>query len=156
MLVEIDDAPEINYKFPIWKLKESGILHKSRQVWVDVDYRQYRKAYKSVFPEEDISNLFLDHIMNRKVARLKGFNFVRIIPVSRGTNTSSGSSAEQHSVKHHSTPEMINHNMKRETYIQYADVADIVKMLNMQTGSAFQDGIRDALDLFFEEEVLNK
>ncbi|MDB5198747.1 MAG: hypothetical protein JWO92_710 [Chitinophagaceae bacterium] len=151
-LVQVEEPPELDRKFPIWKLKESVILHRTNQVWVHVDYRQYRNAYKTAFPDEEITNMFLDHVMNRKAARLKGFNYLRIIPISRQANTSSGSSAEQYGVKYHSTPEMINYNKICETFIQYADVADIVKMLNMQTGGSFQDGIRDALNLFFEEK----
>src|SRR6267154_1577731 len=83
-------------KLPIWKVKGVGVLHHSKQVWVHVDYTSYRKVYEKIFPEENIKNLVVDHIMNRRVARLKGFEYLRITAISREANSSSGNVTEKY------------------------------------------------------------
>jgi len=50
-----------------------AILHEPLQVWVHVNYTGYRRAYRRAFPDADLTNLVLDHVMNRRVARLKVF-----------------------------------------------------------------------------------
>lgn len=143
--------PEPNTKLPLWKLKESAILHCDKQVWVHVDYGSYRHAYIKACPEKDVKDYFIDHILNRRVARLKGFEYLRVIPVSREVNTSSGGVTEKYGFNHHSTDRMKNLNQIDQAYIEYADIADLVKMLNQKTGGKFQDIIRDSLDLLVEE-----
>jgi hypothetical protein len=39
-----------------------------QQVWVYVDYRGYRAAYCRAFSDEPLSELVLDHILNRRKA----------------------------------------------------------------------------------------
>ena len=43
-----------------------------------------------------MKGFFIDHILNRRVARLKGFYYLRVIPVSPGVNTSSGGVTENY------------------------------------------------------------
>ncbi|MCW3090003.1 MAG: hypothetical protein JWP81_1072 [Ferruginibacter sp.] len=138
----------LNSKLPLWKVKESSILHCNKQVWVQVDYRNYRAAYIKAYPEENIKKYFLDHILNRRVARLKGYNYLRIIPVFSGVNTSSGGVTEKYGFDYHSTERMIKLNEENRAFIEYADITGIVKMLNRKTGGKFQDLIRDSLGLF--------
>ena len=71
-----------------------------------------------------------DHVLNRRVARLKGFSYLRIVPISRGANSSHGSLSEGWSVAYHSTPQMREINRASLASVQYADIADIAKMLN--------------------------
>ena len=151
LLVKIEDTPCINNKLAIWKIKESEILHCSSQVWVHVNYADYRKAYHKAFPEQDLTNLVIDHIMNRRVARLKGFEYLRIIPISRVANSSSGNMTEKYAHKYHSTDQMKQSNSKNQHFIQYADIADIVKMLDIKTGGSVQEGVNEALKYFYEE-----
>ena len=87
LLVETHKAAEINNRLPIWRLKEAAVLHCTRQVWVHVDYSGYRSAYIKAFPSEDLTGLVIDHVLNRRVARLKGFPYLRIVPISRATNS---------------------------------------------------------------------
>ncbi len=144
-------CPELNTKLPLWKLKESSILHCNKQLWVHVDYSSYRNAYIKACPEEDVKGFFIDHILNRRVSRLKGFNYLRIIPVSPSVNTSSGGVTEKYGFEYHSTDRMKQLNEETQPFIQYADIADIVKMLNQKTGGKFQDIIRDSLYLLEAE-----
>lgn len=144
-------CPELNKKLPLWKLKESEILHCRKQVWVHVNYKSYRAAYKIACPEENVSDFVLDHILNRRVARLKGYDYLRIIPVAKSVNTSSGAVTEKYGFEHHSTDRMKSINQEDQAFIEYADIADMVKMLNQKTGGKFQDIIRDSLDLIIEE-----
>lgn len=144
-------CPDQNEKLPLWKLKESAVLHANKQVWVHVNYRSYRSAYTKAFCEQDVKNYFIDHILNRRVARLKGFDYLRVIPVSPEVNSSSGGVTEKYGFNHHSTTRMKNINKEDQAFIEYADIADIVKMLNLKTGGKFQDIIRDSLYLLEEE-----
>lgn len=144
LLVEADDPPAREERLPIWQLREVGVLHHPRQVWVHVDFSAYRRAYSEAFPGQSLVGQVLDHILNRRVARLKGFSYVRIVPVSRAANSSSGGLAEKWSVNYHSTPAMRKVNAESKAEVQYADLADIVKMLNLKTGGALMDPVNEA------------
>jgi len=89
----------------------------------------------------------LDHVLNRRVARLKGFSYLRIVPISRGANSSSGGLSEKWGVEYHSSPSMVKKNREYPAFIQYADIADITKMLNLKTGGSIQDGVNDVIKL---------
>lgn len=151
LLVEPHETPAINNRLPIWRLKEAALLHCPKQVWVHVDYPGYRSAYLKAFPCEDLTGLVIDHVQNRRVARLKGFHYLRIVPISRAANSSSGGLSEKWAVEYHSTPEMVRRNNESPAFIQYADLADIVKMLNIKTGGALQDPVNEAQALVREE-----
>ena len=144
-------TPSPNSKLRIWKVNGSEILHYPKQVWVHVNYAAYRKAYHKAFPEQDLANLVIDHIMNRRVARLKGFEYLRVIPISRAANSSSGNVTEKYGFAYNSTNRMKQLNNQNQPFIQYSDVADIVKMLNINTGGKIQEGINKVLYYFDEE-----
>ena len=129
---------------PIWQLPESALLHHPKQVWVHVDYTGYKNAYLKAFGKLEDRGHVLDHIMNRRVARLKYFSYLRIVPISREANSSSGGLSEKWAVEYHSSPEMRKANMDSPARIQYADLADIVKMLNIKTGGSLQDPVNEA------------
>jgi hypothetical protein len=112
-----------------------------------VDYRAYRRAYLQAFPDFDLTDLVLDHVMNRRVARLKGFAYLRVVPISRGANSSHGSLSEGWAVEYHSSPEMQEKNRVSQAAVQYADLSDIVKMLNMQGGGSLMDMVNEAQKL---------
>lgn len=150
-LVEVPKPASINTKLAVWKLPESRILHQVFQVWVHVDYKGYRKAYRKAFPAENISSLILDHIPNRKMAKVMGFNYVRIIPISRRANSSSGSLCEQWGVKYQNTPRMRKINSDKKSFIQYADIACLVKMLNIKTGGGVMDAVNEGQKLLLED-----
>ena len=85
--------------------------------------------------------------MNRRVARLKGFNYLRIVPISRCTNSSHGGLSEGWGVAYHSTPQMREKNSASQAAVQYGDIADIAKMLNLQGGGSLMDGVNEAQKL---------
>lgn len=149
LLVEVE-PPERNLKLPIWQIPSSEELHSRRQLWVHMDFRGYRAAYSAAFPENAIGDRVLDHVMNRRVARLKGFNYLRIVPISRAANSSSGGLSEKWAVSENESERMRIKNSSSPARIQYADLADIVKMLDLKTGGALQDQVNEAQALVRE------
>ena len=149
-LIHPHAPPENNERLPIWNLSSAAILHHPKQVWVHAGFSGYRQAYIRAFPEEDIKNLVLDHVLNRRVARLKGFRYLRIVPISTEANSSSGGLSEKWAVKYHSSQRMVEWNKENPTFIQYADLSDIVKMLNIKTGGNLQDPVNEAQKLVKE------
>ena len=147
LLVEAYATETADVRMAIWDLPESAVLHLPRQVWVHVDYRAYRRAYLQAFPNFDLTGLVLDHVMNRRVARLKGFAYLRVVPISRGANSSHGSLSEGWAVEYHSSPEMREKNRVSQSAVQYADLSDIVKMLNLQGGGSLMDNVNEAQKL---------
>lgn len=153
-LVHVKKPKVINKKLAVWKLPQSRVLHKSMQVWVHVNYEGYKKAYLKGFPDEDLSDLVLDHIWNRRMSEVMGYMYVRLIPISRGANSSSGTLAEQWALDYQSTPEMRKRNKEKEKYqfIQYADHHSLVKMLDIKTGGGVMDIVNEAQALLLEYE----
>ena len=99
------------------------------------------------FPDLDLAGLVLDHVMNRRVARLKGFTFLRIVPISRAANSSHGGLSEGWGVDYHSSPRMMEINRASRAAVQYADLAEVVKMLNMEGGGSFMENVNQAQKL---------
>lgn len=144
LLVRAYDPPPPDARLPIWEQTGAAVLRQNIQVWVHVNDRRYRAAYIAAFPDQNVGNLVLDHVMNRRVARLKGFNYLRVVPISRAANSSSGGLSEKWGVAHHSTIEMVAKNRIHQAFIQYADLADIVKMLDIKTGGSLQEAVNEA------------
>lgn len=147
LLIEAHEPEKPDDRLAIWGLPEAAVLHYPRQVWVHVDYGAYRRAYIRAFPEVDLTGLVLDHVMNRRVARLKGFSYLRIVPISIRANSSHGGLSEGWAVEHHSSPAMKERNRASQAVVQYADLADVVKMLNMEGGGSFMDVVNQAQKL---------
>jgi hypothetical protein len=147
LLVESHEPDERDERLAIWRHPGAAILHYTRQVWVHVDYSAYRRAYIHGFPDVDLTGLVLDHIMNRRVARLKGFAYLRIVPISREANSSHGALSEGWGVEYHSSPRMMELNRASQAVVQYADLSDIVKMLNMEGGGSFMENVNEAQKL---------
>jgi len=147
LLVEAHAPEKANKRLAIWDVPEAAVLHYPRQVWVHVDYRGYRRAYRHAFPDVDLTGLVLDHVMNRRVARLKGFSYLRIVPISRGANSSHGALNEGWGVEYHGSPEMREKNRVSQAAVQYADLADITKMLDREGGGSFMDNVNEAQKL---------
>ena len=72
------------------------------------------------------------------------FDYLRIVPISRGANSSSGGLPEKWGIAYQSSPRMVAINAERKACIQYADLGDIVKMLNLKSGGALQDAVNEA------------
>lgn len=50
-------------------------------------------------------------------------------------------------MKYHSSPDMKKKNRESKAVVQYADLADIVKMLNMGGGGSVMDNVNEAQKL---------
>jgi hypothetical protein len=109
--------------------------------------RNYRRAYVRAFPEVDLTSLVLDHVMNRRVTRLTGFAYLRIVPISREANSSHGSLSEGWAVGYDSSPRMMETNRTSQAMVQYADLADLVKLLNIEGGGSFMENVNEAQKL---------
>ncbi len=133
-------------KLTIWKHKDVSILNQLGEVWVHVDYSGYRNAYLRAYPELD-RNLVLDHVLNRREARLKGFSYLRLVPISRAVNSSHGGLSEKWGVDYHSSGKMREINNESNAKIQYADLTNIVKMMNIQGGGGLMENVNIAQEL---------
>jgi hypothetical protein len=142
LLVSAKTPPPPDPRFPIWDVEGCDMLHRSMQVWVDVAYTRYRRAYRTAFPDEDLGDCILSHTMNRRVAALKGFRFVRLTPTSRAANSSSAFS-ERWGVTLHSDPVQMASNRGRGAFIQYADLTELMLMLDMRLGGGVMDAVNE-------------
>jgi hypothetical protein len=128
----------------IWKHERASVLNQPIQVWVDVAYSGYRKAYQTVYPEEDIGGCVIHHVLNRRYAALHGFRYVRLVATSRSVNSSSGFS-ENWGVT--LTEDGTLRSRIGEASICYADISHIMPMLNMSVGGGVMENVRLAVDL---------
>ena len=125
-------------KLPIWQHQNVNVLNQLGEVWVQVDYKYYRNAYLRAYPETD-RNLVLDHVLNRREARLKGFEYLRLVPISRAVNSSHGGLSERWGVDYHNSPEMRKINNASKAEVQYADLTNIIKMMDIQGGGGLME-----------------
>ncbi len=121
----------------IWKNPRSHLLQATKQLWVDVDDRNYRKLFKNIFPEIDLTGFDVDHIFNKQLAKMYGFQYVRLLHVSIKSNREIGSGPEKEST-----------SFRKKDYapvqyeIQYADPLDMCKLLHLKTGTGqYMDAI---------------
>lgn len=142
-VVHVKEPPPIDMRFPIWEIEASKIFHQRTQVWVHVNYTRYRQAYQTAVPSEDISDKILSHAMNRRVAALKGFQYTRITPVSRGSNSSAAFS-EGWAMELYNKPDELAAFKRRGALIQYADLTDLMLMLDMKLGGGIMDAVNVA------------
>lgn len=145
-LVRSKGPPPIDDQLPIWEAEGAAIFHSRMQVWVDVGYTRYRNAYQRAFPTEEIAGKVLSHTMNRRIATLKGFQYVRILPVSRGSNSSSGFS-EKWGVSLHGTPGQTPEEARQRAFIQYADLADLLLMMDLKLGGGVMSVVNEGQGL---------
>jgi len=147
LLVKVYEPEKPDTRLSIWTLPAAAILHHPQQVWVHVDYSGYRQAYMRAFPDVDLTDFVIDHVMNRRVARLKGFKYLRVLPVARDVNSSHGGLSEKWAVEYHSSPRMVEINRASKAVVQYADLSDIVKMINMGGGGSLMEIVNEAQKL---------
>ncbi len=142
LLIKIPPPPKRDHRLPIWELAESAVLYQPLQLWVHVNYTGYRKAYKRAFPKEDITKKVINHILNRRIAMIKGYEYVRVSPVIRGVNSSSGYS-ENWGVSLKRKPDMTKEEIRGGAYIQYADLCDLMVMMNIKVGGGVMDVVNE-------------
>jgi hypothetical protein len=140
-LIQAKQPPPIDDRLPIWEMEGAAVLHRIPQVWVHVAYTRYRNGYRRAFPTEEIAGKVLSHAMNRRVAALKGFQYVRITPVSRGANSSSGFT-EKWSVDLHGAPGHSGDDTTQRVH-QYADLADLLLMMDVNLGGGVMSVVNE-------------
>ena len=73
-----------------WKNNNAHCLNAALPLWVKPEYGGYRRAYKLACPDERI-RVRVRSPHNEPVLRcLAGFAYVRVLPISRSANSSSG------------------------------------------------------------------
>jgi hypothetical protein len=150
-LVETHAAPPIDPDLPIWDSPAAAILRQSRQVWVHRDYGCYRRAYQRAFPDADLRGWVLSHAMNRRLAAIRGFEFVRLTPTSRAANSSSAFS-EGWAIDRHKAVEQMEINRKTGLSVQYADLTDLMLMLDLKLGGGVMDAVNEGQKLVRPKE----
>jgi len=145
-LVRRSDPPAAELDYPIWENPQSGILHQELQVWVHVGFTRYRSAYQRAFPLVDLSGSVISHTRNRRMAALMGFDFVRLTATSRSANSSSAFS-EGWGVSLHGDPAQKEANRQRGFSIAYADLTELMLMLDMKLGGGVMDAVNEAQKL---------
>jgi hypothetical protein len=134
---------------PVWQHDRSSLLIHQKQVWVDVDLKNYRKAYLKAFENNPYGKTYvIDHIMNRKLARALGYRYVRLLHVERNVNSSSGRGGETFAMENLSIGVQINPEISASEIV-YADPMDLLKMLNVKVGGFGLDAVRDNHHLFY-------
>ncbi len=151
LLVHIDEPPLRDDRLPIWDREESRIFYQRQQVWVRIEYTRYRQAYRKAFPLEDLTDKILSHCMNRRAAALKGFHYVRIVPVTRSANSSSAFSEGWGVAGYRKATELAAFK-QRGLAIQYADLPDLMLMLDMKVGGGIMSAVNAAQKLIRARE----
>ena len=161
--VVVAHQPSRNRQVPLWDQCEADQdyqhLHPSRQLWVHVDYFGYRRAWKRLGFSEVTHDVFLDHIRNRVAVRLSGYRhpFLRVCPVSRETNTSSGldngaEGMEKEELRRlRQQPTCIQRRTERrlDAPVVLADPIDLTKMLDIPTGLTELRGVASMLTKYY-------
>lgn len=147
-LVSVTSIVEPDRRLPVWNLPSASIFHAALQVWVHVDSRRYRGLFANSLPEINIVGKDIDHVTNRHVARLKGFEYVRLVPISPPANRSSGAISEKWAIEYHGSEHMQRVHRESKAQVQYADIADLAKMLDIEVGGGVMDQLNDVQYLF--------
>ncbi|KAA3618535.1 MAG: hypothetical protein D8M58_21365 [Calditrichaeota bacterium] len=156
--------PKQNPEIPLWKeAKGQGYfkrLHPEKQLWVHVDYDNYRNAWNQLGFDKIGRETFLDHILNRASVRITGYKhpYLRLCPISRRTNTNSGLNKgaegwhKKELKKLNQQPEHIRERMIRrlEAPIVLADPIDMTKMLDISPGLFELQGVAEILKKFYK------
>jgi len=164
-LVVACHRPARNPLVPLWHEHEADQyyerLHPPRQLWVHVDYGGYRRAWTRLGFGELSREVVLDHIRNRAAVRLSGYEhpFLRLCPVSKGTNTSSGldngaEGIEKVELRKLNRQQQPAHVQQRMEYrlaapMVLADPIDLTKMLDIPPGLTELRGVASMLMKFY-------
>lgn len=140
LVVAIDPPPERDIRLPIWSYPTAKAFFEPLQLWVKPSYTRYRQAYVRAKGQESISGKVLAHVYNRRMAMLRGYGFVRLVPVSRRANSSS-SFTEQWGLELAAT-DLSARRQQRGLRIQYADLGDLLVILDISLGGGVQEVFR--------------
>ncbi|PLW67754.1 hypothetical protein C0039_15145 [Pseudohalioglobus lutimaris] len=140
LLVKMDPPPVRDPRLEIWSQYDTDIFFDPLQVWVSPGYTRYRKAYIRAKGQVSVAGKVVHHVYNRRMAVLRDYGFIRLVPISRGANSSSGYT-EQWGVEH-AAYDNGERRRKRDLRIQYADLGDLLVMLDVKLGGGVQEVVR--------------
>jgi hypothetical protein len=140
LLVRVDPPPQLDTRLPIFKHTNVSCLFEPLQLWVRPRYTRYRAAWTRSFGEAQIKNRVLHHVYNRRKATLIGYQYVRIAPVSRSTNSSSAAT-EKWGIDF-CTPEYVSRYNGRDLRVMYGDLGHLMTMLDIPLGGGVQEAFR--------------
>ncbi|PHS19331.1 MAG: hypothetical protein COA78_00325 [Blastopirellula sp.] len=140
LLIRTDWPTPPDRRLPIFSHANVGNLFKEIQLWVSPDYTPYRHAWKRTLGPAEIEGKVLHHVYNRRMARLRGIGYIRLAPVSRRANSSSAYT-EQWGVDLF-TSEYVARFAKHNLRMQFADLGDLLVMLDISLGGGVQDVFR--------------
>lgn len=89
LLVRVDPPPPPDMRLPIFSHPNITNLFQELQLWVSPEYTRYRNAWKRSLGPATIEGKVLHHIYNRRMAKLREFEYIRIVSISRRANSSS-------------------------------------------------------------------
>lgn len=134
LIVNFNPLEKPNH-LPVWELPRASLIHQPQQCWVHRDFNGYREVYSEFFKPDLLGNLVVDHIMNRKLAKIRCYEFIRLIHVDRGVNSSSGRGSEDRVINLQKENKYESQNLSESPFnISYADPGDLLKILNIKTG----------------------
>jgi hypothetical protein len=140
LLVRCGPWPERDLQLSIFNHANIETLFEPLQLWVSPGYTRYRRAWCRSFADADLGDKVLHHVYNRRSAMLRGFGFIRLVPISRRANSSSAFT-ENWGVAHN-TPEHVKRMNRRGLQIQYADLGHLLVMLDISLGGGVQEVFR--------------
>jgi hypothetical protein len=140
LIVAIDPPPEPDTRLPIWTHPSANVFFDPLQVWVKPSDTRYRQAYIRAKGHESVSGKVLAHVYNRRMATLREYGFVRLVPVSRRAN-SSAAFTEQWGVEL-AAADLGARRRERGLRMQYADLSDLLVMLDINLGGGIQEVCR--------------
>lgn len=140
LLVRPDPPPLPDLRLPIFEHSNIDGLFRPLQVWVSPGYTRYRQAWRRALGDDAIHGKVLHHVFNRRMAKLRGFGFIRLAPISRSANSSSAFT-EGWGVALN-TPDYVARLNARGFRIQYADLGSLMVMLDFNLGGGVQEVFR--------------
>ncbi|MGC1468695.1 MAG: hypothetical protein WA793_04865 [Sphingorhabdus sp.] len=140
LLVRVDAPQPPDHRFPIFEHPNLPRLFEPLQLWVHPRYTRYRAAWVRTFGPTQIEDRVLHHVYNRRKAVLIGFDFVRLAPISRQTNSSSAAT-ERWGVEL-CTPGYIERHNRRGLRMRYGDLGDLMTLLDIPLGGGVQEMFR--------------
>lgn len=139
-LVRPSRPPRPDLRLPIFQHPNIDALFQPLQVWVNPSYTRYRQAWRRALGDDAIHGKVLHHVYNRRTAKLRGFGFIRLAPISRSANSSSAFT-EGWGVALN-TPDYVARLNARGLRIQYADLGALMVMLDINLGGGVQEAFR--------------
>lgn len=136
LLVAVDPPPPRDERLPIWSYPRSAVFFEPTQVWVAPSFTRYRQAYIRGKGVDSVDGTVLAHVYNRRIAVLRGYGFIRLVPLSRSANSSSAFS-EQWGVDL-----AVREPSQRKNRIQYADLCELMVMLDIRLGGGVMEVFR--------------